>query len=180
MARAAWTLVLITLILSSEMGLASGRRSLEVTTSSATRILVAMSLSPTVTLWISVQVRRHCLSFSRCLLYFPGHGTHVAGIIAADPNNGFNITGVAYESTLTAYRIFGCTGSTTDDIIVQALLQGAKDGANVLNLSLGGPDGWTTSVASVVASRLARSGIVLAIAAGNEVRECLEGTRRSI
>lgn len=29
-----------------------------------------------------------------------GHGTHVAGIIAADPTNEFNVTGVAYEATL--------------------------------------------------------------------------------
>lgn len=31
-----------------------------------------------------------------------GHGTHVAGIIGANPNNDFNITGVAYEATLNA------------------------------------------------------------------------------
>lgn len=97
-----------------------------------------------------------------------GHGTHVAGIIAADPNNPYNITGVAYEASITAYRIFGCEGSVGDDIIVDALLKGVKDGQDILTLSLGGADGWTSSVSAVVASRIAKSGKIVTIAAGND------------
>ncbi|EDR11679.1 pyrolysin [Laccaria bicolor S238N-H82] len=97
-----------------------------------------------------------------------GHGTHVAGIIGANPGNQFNISGVAYDSSLSAYRVFGCTGSVTDDIIVEALLRGVKDGQDILTLSLGGPDGWTESSSSVVASRIAASGKVVTIAAGND------------
>jgi hypothetical protein len=37
------------------------------------------------------------------------------GIIGANPGNQFNISGVAYGSSLSAYRVFGCTGSVTDD-----------------------------------------------------------------
>lgn len=44
-----------------------------------------------------------------------GHGTHVAGIIGANPGNEYNITGVAYEASLSSYRVFGCTGSVPDD-----------------------------------------------------------------
>jgi len=44
-----------------------------------------------------------------------GHGTHVAGIIAANPGNEFNVTGVAYGATLQAYRVFGCVGDTAED-----------------------------------------------------------------
>jgi subtilisin family serine protease len=43
-----------------------------------------------------------------------GHGTHVAGIIAAQPGNIYNITGVAYKASLYAYRVLGCTGSVQD------------------------------------------------------------------
>jgi hypothetical protein len=43
------------------------------------------------------------------------HDPSTQGIIAADPNNPYNITGVAYESSLYAYRIFGCDGSVSDD-----------------------------------------------------------------
>lgn len=99
-----------------------------------------------------------------------GHGTHVSGIIGANPGNPYNISGVAYEAELRMYRIFGCpeAGTTTDDIIVQALLLAYQEGNDVITLSLGGPDGWTESAGSVVASRIAQKGRVVTIAAGNE------------
>ncbi|TFK44150.1 pyrolysin [Crucibulum laeve] len=97
-----------------------------------------------------------------------GHGTHVAGIIGADPGNDFGISGVSYEASINAYRIFGCTGFVTDDVIVEALLLGNKDGNDIMTLSLGGADGWTESSSSVVASRLAAAGKILTIAAGND------------
>ncbi|KAJ7282906.1 subtilisin-like protease [Mycena rebaudengoi] len=97
-----------------------------------------------------------------------GHGTHVAGIIGANPGNVFNISGVAYGSTILAYRIFGCLGSVNDDVIIDALLRGVKDGADILTLSLGGTDGWTESAGSVVSSRIAGTGKIVTIAAGNE------------
>ncbi|KAG5646298.1 hypothetical protein DXG03_003895 [Asterophora parasitica] len=96
-----------------------------------------------------------------------GHGTHVAGIIGANPGNAFDISGVAYDASLTAYRVFGCKGSVTDDIIVESLLRGVKEGQDILTLSLGGSDGWTESSSSVVASRIAASGKIVTIAAGN-------------
>ncbi|KAH8828652.1 subtilisin-like protease [Flagelloscypha sp. PMI_526] len=96
-----------------------------------------------------------------------GHGTHVAGIIAAQPNNPLNITGVAPKASLNAYRIFGCEGSVNDDVIVNALLKGFGDGNDILTLSLGGSDGWTESSSSVVASRIAKAGKIVTIAAGN-------------
>ncbi|KAI0049852.1 subtilisin-like protease [Auriscalpium vulgare] len=96
-----------------------------------------------------------------------GHGTHVAGIIAADPGNIFNISGVAYKSTLAAYRIFGCSGQVGDDIIVAALLRGVADKQDILTLSIGSASAWTTSTTSVVASRIADSGIIVTVAAGN-------------
>ncbi|KAG8756358.1 hypothetical protein FRC11_005399 [Ceratobasidium sp. 423] len=96
-----------------------------------------------------------------------GHGTHVAGIIGANPNNPWNISGVAYQSKLNAYRVFGCEGSTADDIIIDALLRAHADGNNVINLSLGGSGGWSQSLTSVVASRIAREGRIVTIAAGN-------------
>ncbi|KAF5385811.1 hypothetical protein D9615_002603 [Tricholomella constricta] len=97
-----------------------------------------------------------------------GHGTHVAGIIGADPGNMFNISGVAYEASLSSYRVFGCEGFVTDDVLVDALLLGVKDGQDILTLSLGGADGWTESSSAVVASRIAASGKVVTIAAGND------------
>ncbi|KAF8754573.1 Subtilisin-like protein [Rhizoctonia solani] len=87
-----------------------------------------------------------------------GHGTHVAGIIGANPNNPFNISGVAHQSEINAYRVLGCDGSTPDDIVIAALLRAHADGNDVINLSLGESNGWAESLVSVVASRIAREG----------------------
>jgi hypothetical protein len=111
------------------------------------------------------------------------------GIIGANPGNEFNISGVAFEASLTSYRIFGCTGTVPDDsecltklyitlllktaqVIVDALLRGQKDGQDILTMSLGGADGWTEGSASVVASRIASTGRIVTIAAG-EVALCV-------
>ncbi|PPQ73671.1 hypothetical protein CVT24_007332 [Panaeolus cyanescens] len=97
-----------------------------------------------------------------------GHGTHVAGIIGANPGNAYGISGVAYEASLAGYRIFGCDGDVSDDIIVASLLRGVADGMDILTLSLGGPEGWTEGTSTVVASRIAASGKIVTIAAGND------------
>ncbi|KAI0363362.1 subtilisin-like protease [Pilatotrama ljubarskyi] len=97
-----------------------------------------------------------------------GHGTHVAGIIGANPGNPFNISGVAFSASINAYRIFGCTGDVSDDIIIEALLRGVSDGNHILTMSLGGADGWTESSSAVVSSRIAATGKIVTIAAGND------------
>ncbi|KDR67581.1 hypothetical protein GALMADRAFT_161607 [Galerina marginata CBS 339.88] len=97
-----------------------------------------------------------------------GHGTHVAGIIAALPGNEFNITGVAYGSSLSSYRVFGCNGSVTEEVIVEALIKGYKDGMDILTLSLGGADGWAASSGAIAANRIANLGKIVTIAAGND------------
>ncbi|KAJ7282961.1 subtilisin-like protease [Mycena rebaudengoi] len=96
-----------------------------------------------------------------------GHGTHVTGIIGASPNNTLGIGGVASSSSLSMYRIFGCTGYTTDDIIVSALIMGYNEKMDVLTMSVGGPSGFTEGTASVVSSRIAAQGRVVTAAAGN-------------
>jgi subtilisin family serine protease len=123
-----------------------------------------------MTLWTSkstttaIPVVKHVLILLRC----NGHGTHVAGIIGANPGNEFKISGVAYDATIFAYRLFGCSGSTTDDLIIAALLRGYKDNNDILTLSLGGVNGWSESSSSVVASRLENKGVVVTIAQGND------------
>ncbi|KAF7723370.1 hypothetical protein EC973_002069 [Apophysomyces ossiformis] len=113
-----------------------------------------------------------------------GHGTHVAGIVGAnDQLKGF--TGVAPEGdrnkilkplqsnptftvvTFGAYRIFGCSGSSADDVIMKAMEQAFIDGMDVINLSLGDV-GWPDSPASILADNLALRGMIVCAAAGNE------------
>jgi hypothetical protein len=67
-----------------------------------------------------------------------GHGTHVAGIVGA---NG-DVVGVAPEVTFGAYRVFGCEGSTTADIMIAAMERALADGMDVLNMSIGSAFQW--------------------------------------
>lgn len=67
-----------------------------------------------------------------------------------------------------AYRLFGCAGDgTSTDVIVDAIARALVDGADVINLSLGGPGGFAASAGNVVASRVARLGVPVIVAAGN-------------
>lgn len=66
-----------------------------------------------------------------------------------------------------AYRIFGCNGSSSDDVIMKAMERAFNDGMDVINLSLGNV-GWPDSPASVLADKLALRGMAVCAAAGNE------------
>ncbi len=69
-----------------------------------------------------------------------GHGTHVAGIVAATANNARGIAGTAPGVRLMAVKALDSQGSGTTDAIVAAIHYAANNGAEVVNMSLGGPE----------------------------------------
>ena len=69
-----------------------------------------------------------------------GHGTHVAGIAGAMPNNGIGIAGVAWECPLMAIRAglsLGGSSRMQDDDSASAIVYAADNGASVINMSWG-------------------------------------------
>lgn len=64
-----------------------------------------------------------------------GHGTHVAGIIAAVANNGLGVAGVAPGVKIMAVKVLKDTGDGTSDIVVQGIHYAAERGAKVINMS---------------------------------------------
>jgi len=67
-----------------------------------------------------------------------GHGTHVAGIIAADGgSDGLGIFGITPAANIYAYQVCSASGSCWADDIATAIKAAADNGANIINLSLG-------------------------------------------
>lgn len=96
-----------------------------------------------------------------------GHGTHVAGIIAAN-SAAPSFTGVAPNATLGIYRVFGCDGSTADDVLIQAFMMAHEAGADVITASIGSASGWSEDPWSVAVSRIVEAGVPCTVTAGND------------
>ncbi|KAH6898227.1 peptidase S8/S53 domain-containing protein [Thelonectria olida] len=96
-----------------------------------------------------------------------GHGTHVAGIIAAQENS-MGFTGAAPDVTLHAYRVFGCDGEAGNDVLIAAFNKAYEDGADIITASIGAPAGWPEEAWAVAVSRIVDNGIPCTLAAGNE------------
>jgi subtilisin family serine protease len=93
-----------------------------------------------------------------------GHGTHVAGIVGADGE----VTGVAPGVTFGAYRVFGCEGSTTDEVMIAAMERALDDGMDVLNMSIGDAfNNWHQSPTGKASTNLVKRGVVVVASIGN-------------
>ncbi|MBD1396877.1 S8 family serine peptidase [Pontibacter sp. JH31] len=95
-----------------------------------------------------------------------GHGTHVAGTIAAK-NNSVGVIGVAYDAAVVAVKVLDARGSGSYSGVIAGVDYVATAGkaGDVANMSLGGPTSQALDDAVVAA---ASSGIKFALAAGNE------------
>jgi subtilisin family serine protease len=92
-----------------------------------------------------------------------GHGTHVAGIAGADGT----VTGVAPAVTFGAYRVFGCVGSTSADIMIAAMEMALADGMDVLNMSICSSRQWPQYPTAAASDRAVNAGMVVVASFGN-------------
>ena len=97
-----------------------------------------------------------------------GHGTHVAGTIAESTNNGIGVAGVAYGASIMPLKVLSARGSGSMGGIAQAIRWAADHGANVINMSLGGPFAVSTLASAVKYAH--GKGVVVVAAAGNDGR----------
>jgi len=97
-----------------------------------------------------------------------GHGTHVAGTIAQVTNNGVGVAGVAPNVTLMPYKALSKAGFGSSDWIAAAIDHAVDNGADVINLSLGGGN---SKVLHKAVAEAADRGVVVVAAAGNSGRE---------
>ena len=94
-----------------------------------------------------------------------GHGTHVAGIIAAQANNGIGGVGVAYNVQIMAIKAAQYSGVLSASDIAEGVYYAVQKGADVINMSFGG---YARSQLEEDALAVAFGHAVLVAAAGND------------
>lgn len=95
-----------------------------------------------------------------------GHGTHVAGTIAARRGNGIGVAGIAPSARLLAVKVLARDGYSRGDSVAHGVTWAANNGARVINLSLGSPEASDSMRRAVVYAR--SRNVIICAAAGND------------
>ncbi|MDT4896290.1 MAG: hypothetical protein QOH25_1367, partial [Acidobacteriota bacterium] len=98
-----------------------------------------------------------------------GHGTAIAGIIAAQGNNSVGITGIMWRAGVMSLRVLDNTGTGDIAGAVEAIDYATTNGAQVINCSWG-MDYYSIALQEAI-SRAAKRGVVVVASAGNNSRD---------
>ena len=93
------------------------------------------------------------------------HGTHVAGTIGAQGDNGVGVAGVAWDVQLMALKFLGASGGGSTSGAIAAVNYAANNGADIANNSWGG-GGFNSSLQNAI-NNFANNGGIFTAAAGN-------------
>jgi thermitase len=94
-----------------------------------------------------------------------GHGTAVAGLIGAVSGNGTGMASVAWKTSILPVRVLGRDGSGSHSDIADGIVWATDQGADVINLSLGGT-GSSSTLQNAINYAWSK-GVVIVAAAGN-------------
>lgn len=94
------------------------------------------------------------------------HGTHVAGIIGADGNNGIGGSGVAPDAQLYSIKVLDDNGAGTSDTILAGIQAAITADVDIINMSLGGS--WYSDFEAKAVKDAYEAGIAVFCAAGND------------
>jgi subtilisin family serine protease len=97
-----------------------------------------------------------------------GHGTHVAGIIAADGNNKVGVAGLCWGARIIPARVFDGDAVGPTSAVIKGIIYCADQGARAINMSLGGPDIVVSKALADAVKYAFDKGAVMAASAGND------------
>ncbi|MSP13122.1 MAG: hypothetical protein EXR62_09205 [Chloroflexi bacterium] len=101
-----------------------------------------------------------------------GHGTHVAGTIGEDTNNGIAVAGIAFRARLMPVKVLDSDRVGTTDIVADGITWASQHGARVINLSLGGPN--RSAILEAAVNTAVDSGVVVVASSGNVSRNSVD------
>lgn len=103
-----------------------------------------------------------------------GHGTHVAGIIAAETNNAEGIAGICRNCQILPIKVLDSGGSGTAEGVAAGIQYAADQGARIINMSLGiSPDcGCSKTIAQAINYAFEKGTLIIS-AAGNDGKKKL-------
>lgn len=96
-----------------------------------------------------------------------GHGTHVAGIIAATRNNGLGMNGIADHAKIMVVRVVP-NGDERDKDVANGIRYAVDNGAKIINMSFGKAYKWNKAVVDSAVAYAVSKGVLLVHAAGND------------
>lgn len=99
---------------------------------------------------------------------YNGHGTHVAGIVAATWNNQLGVSGICPGAKIMALKVFGAGDVASDFDIIRAINYAVSKNAKVINLSLGGYGGHDGDMTYDALSAARHAGVLVVASAGND------------
>jgi subtilisin family serine protease len=95
-----------------------------------------------------------------------GHGSAVAGIIAARADNHQGVAGICWSCSIMPVKVLDGHGSGDDTVIAAGIVWAVDHGAQVINLSLGGPE-TTQALGDAIAYAVAKRAVVVGAAGNN-------------
>lgn len=97
-----------------------------------------------------------------------GHGTHVAGLLAAQTDNAQGIAGVTWSGKVVPVKVSRFDGTSQSPVVSAAINWAVDNGARIINLSLGGP--YPSEILRRAVERARQRGVLIVAAAGNCAR----------
>jgi serine protease len=97
---------------------------------------------------------------------FNGHGTHVAGTIGQETNNTEGVAGIAYHAKILPVKVMSFLGFGLDSWIIRGIRWAADNGADIINLSIGG--GGHSKALEDAVDYAYEKGVTLVAASGND------------
>ena len=106
-----------------------------------------------------------------------GHGSHVAGVIAANSNNTYGMSGINAKASIIPIKVLSEDNYGSNSNIAKGIMHAVKNKAKVINMSIGG--GFSSRAIEDALAYAKKQGVLVVVASGNDGANKLSYPARS-